>query len=163
MTISKSRCTAYHEAAHAVIYLLFGIDVEQITLSCCGEGVCSVADDLPPSNGRLIAILAGKEAEKVLLGGDLDALSSRESGWKTDLERAGELFHRLNRRDGIEDAVAESSNLVKQNWHTIRSLAELLIRASQANFEEGDSQYIMSSSELKHHVERFRAEATGSL
>ena len=91
MTMSKSICTAYHEAAHAVIYLHFQIDVEEITLYRGGEGICKVADDLRPTPGQLLAILAGQEAEKLHLAENLDVLSERKSGWKTDLARAGEI------------------------------------------------------------------------
>jgi len=67
MTFSESRCTAYHESAHAVIYLHFGIEVEQVTLCPDDAGLCSVANDLPPSEGRLLAILAGPAADQLLL------------------------------------------------------------------------------------------------
>src|SRR5262249_2525749 len=92
MKIPESRCTAYHEAAHAVIYLHFGIDVEQVTLCPDEAGLCSVSDNLPPSEGYLIAILAGSEADKLLLAGDPDALGRRGTGWKEDFERAVEVF-----------------------------------------------------------------------
>lgn len=155
MTISKSRCTAYHEAAHAVIYLHFNIEVNEIKLYWDGNGICSVSDDLPTSEGRLLAILAGPAADKRLLGGDLETLRDRKNGWRIDLERANEVFRQLNRDGSIEGAMAESANLVKENWHTICSLAEELVKAS-GNFSEGDREYIMLGHEVATIVNRFR-------
>jgi hypothetical protein len=162
MEYLESICTAHHEAAHAVIYLHFGIYVERITLARCGGGICSVSDELPASNGRLLAILAGPEADKVFLAGNSDALSNRKSGWKTDLERAAEVFGLLDRRDSIEDAIREAAVVVKENWRTICSLAEQLIHESEANFREDDPQYIMLGSDVKRHVERFLAGPKGA-
>jgi hypothetical protein len=60
------QCTAYHEAAHAVIYLLHGIEIEGITLfGLHGGGVCSYVEGIHPSYGWLLAILAGREADRM--------------------------------------------------------------------------------------------------
>jgi hypothetical protein len=159
MKNSESRCTAYHEAAHAVIYLHFGIDIEQVTLCPDEAGLCSVSDNLPPSEGYVIAILAGSEADKLLLADDPNALCMRGNGWKGDFERAAEVFRCLRCGGGIEDAREEAARLVKEMWQVIRSLAELWIQASEENFAEGDPQYIMNGHEVKSLVSRFLADA----
>ena len=151
---SPLRCTAYHEAAHAVIYLYFGIEVEQVTLSPCGAGCCSVSNDLPPSAGRLLAILAGAEADKLLLAEHADILNHRKTGWATDLERAGDVFRLIGHYGKFEDAVEESARLVMDKWHTISSLAELWITSCEENFAAGDPLYIMMGHEVKSYVER---------
>jgi hypothetical protein len=61
---------AHHEAAHVVIYEHFGIPVENVTLHRCGAGCCQVSSDISPTYGQLLAILAGPEADKVLLASD---------------------------------------------------------------------------------------------
>jgi hypothetical protein len=159
LTISDSRCTAHHEAAHVVIYLLFGIEVEQVTLYPDEAGLCSFSDDPPPSYGRLLAILAGAEADKRLLEDKPDLLSKRKSGWNEDDKRATEVFRDLGRTGSIEEVREESAKLVHENWQIIRSLAELWIEVSESNFRDGDPQYFMMGNEVKEHVERFRTKA----
>ena len=162
MTISQSRCTAHHEAAHAVIYLHFGIEVEQVTLCRDEAGLCSVANDLLPSEGRLLAILAGPAADQVLLKADPNALRSRESGWKLDYERAAEVSLLLGRGESIDAARIEAAKLVNEKWRIICSLAELWICASEENFAAGDPQYIMNGYEVKSLVGKFSVARTAS-
>src|ERR1700722_4672019 len=101
---------AHHEAAHAVIYEYFGISVKEVALYVCGSGYCQVSSDLLPTCGQLLAILAGAEADKVLLADDAQALNNRKAGWKTDIEQAKSVFLQLARR-GSRQFYARDSGL----------------------------------------------------
>jgi hypothetical protein len=135
---SELALNAHHEAAHAVIYEHFGILVEDVSLYRCGAGCCHVSSDLSPTYGQLLAILAGPEADKVLLTDDAEALNQRNAGWKTDVAQSGYIFSQLGRSDSMEDAIAEAGKLVQKNWRLIHSLAERWVEDSKGSWAAGD-------------------------
>jgi hypothetical protein len=147
------RDTAHHEAAHAVIYIHFDVPIEEVTLYQDGTGLCSVSSELVPSEGQLLAILAGAEADKLLLEGNQCKLDSRKCGWGKDNEHATAVFVHLG--GNLEDARRKAAQLVKEKWQIIRALAELWIQRSEADYVEGENQYCMEGTEVMRHVARF--------
>ena len=146
------RSSAHHEAAHAVIYLVHDIDVESIWLYSDGMGMCCVSADLPPSKGRLLAILAGSEAEKLLWMDDPEALEHCKQGWATDYKLANDILIQLNDPDDFEHAIAEAATIVKQNWKAICSVANTLKDALDES-----TIALMSGDELKNIYNRERS------
>jgi hypothetical protein len=155
--VAELTLNAYHEAAHVVIYEHFGISVEDVTLYRCGAGCCQVTSNLLPTYGQMLAILAGPEADKVLLADDAEALSKRMAWWKTDIEQAENVFGQLVRSDSMEDAIAAAAKLVRYNWELIHSLAEHWVEDSQESWAQDDPFYRMTGDNIRILISRFVA------
>jgi hypothetical protein len=151
--------SAHHEAAHAVVFLLNGIQVDEICLWPDGNGMCSVPKDLPATKGRLLGILAGSEADKLFLSDNPVALHLQKLGWTRDYELAEELLGQMNDGTSLEDATIECAKLVQERQATIHSLAKTIIDLSQECFDAGDK-FMMPDYELKSIFDRIQNVAT---
>jgi hypothetical protein len=155
MTYTPPQVTAFHEAAHAVVYLLLDIDISDITVMVDG-GWCFPLGEPPPSYARLVATLAGRESDRFILRDRPEDLRNRESGWKGDLKQAEGLLRDLGGAYCMEDAVADSARLVRENWDLIQSLGQLLFAGLQADRREGADRYMMLGSTVKVHIDTMR-------
>ena len=148
MAFTDLECTTYHEAAHAVVYLHHGIEIEDLTVMQSG-GWCFPSEDTPYDYPYLLAALAGMESDRHLLADQPDDLKGRESGWKGDLEQVDKAIAALGGDVSMDEAAAESRRLVLENWHRIQFLAQLLVRGLTANLKDGDDRYMMLGHEVQ--------------
>lgn len=146
-TIEAHRCwpLAVHEAAHAVLGVLFGLRLERIEIDLrTWQGATLFEGRFPPCRWRqdLLVSLAGEIAQR----------RADASGWSlangigrsraaADLEQArraiGRSDHRLGSEDEARLAAARmvggqqaSTALVNKLWPTIAALAERLLDAN---------------------------------
>jgi hypothetical protein len=134
-------CSARHEAAHAVLYLHFGIGVEYIELTLDGTGNCH-ATNRPQTRESVLAILAGAESDKLFFKSDPARLEARENGWRNDRVEAETILRDLGTSDTelaseIEAASADAKELVKDHSSRIEFLAGKLLEHLNRNYEEG--------------------------
>jgi hypothetical protein len=152
MAVTDLECTGHHEAAHAVLYVVQGIEIEDLTLTSSG-GWCFPSTDAPYDYPYLLAALAGRESDRHLLADQPDDLKGREPGWKGDLGQVDKAVAELGGNVDLDAASAESRRLVLANWSKIQAIAQLLLRGLNANLQEADiDSYTMQGYDVTARV-----------
>jgi hypothetical protein len=131
---------ANHEAGHVIAGLQFGLDFSAVSIdsNLTTDGALGVvlethdwsgeAISIDQAKGRVIQLLAGPEAERVLIG------KGQESGGIDLFEAGGTAHvHGLGDMNGYHLAAQE---LVKENWFAIRAVAEELLRHKTLTYSQ---------------------------
>ena len=147
---SQVELTAYHEAGHAVAYVLTGREVSQVSLGVNpGDGQCdsvphahTLPDPVPPDHKRRVwenaitVCLAGPVAEMMFLGVEDDLEGVALSDW--DFQEVQYALGQLGndplegKGSGLELALwfrwAETVDLLGEppHWHAVTALARAL-------------------------------------
>lgn len=173
-TIEAHRCwpLATHEAAHAVLGVLFDLRLERLEIDLrAWQGATFFKEQFPPSNWRqdLLVSLAGEIAQKRAdsSGWSLDngigssrAAADFEQAWRA----VGRSGHRSDSEDHERLAVSRmaegqkaSAALVNRLWPTIAALAARLLDANGRL----DSEALESFLENEFPIEQWVAVAGG--
>lgn len=143
--------TAYHEAGHAVMGNLVGLEIIELSiipdeaqskLGCCHH---SIYDDFHPeyfsdaetpvkTKNIILLLVAGAVSEEILTG-------TWDNGADLDLQRANYLALLMASNDDeikeiFNNRWREAYALIEQNWETVEKLAFKLVETKQLKWEQ---------------------------
>ena len=148
---NKDRSVAYHEAGHAVVAWVFGLDIERVSIGSSEEylgimrGGSFDEDDYNVLEAHALTTLAGEVAVEILTGASVDWGQWWGSSG-SDIDSYTGIAHRLGwfAMDGdvmdlnpvIKKRAAQTRSLIQERWAAVESVAAALLKEDEVSGED---------------------------